>query len=114
MPCPFHNPKNPTDPFREPRERDGVLVNNFQGKEIPLVLRHEDVRRVAKDWQTFSSDAPFKVPIPTEEDVRTVRQLPLEIDPPEQQAYREVVEPFFNRAKLPEVIAQMERLSANS
>jgi len=110
MPCPFHNPKNPTDPFREPRERDGVLVNNFQGKEIPLVLRHEDVRRVAKDWQTFSSDAPFKVPIPTEEDVRTVRQLPLEIDPPEQQAYREVVEPFFNRAKLPEVIAQMERL----
>ena len=110
MPCPFHNPKNPTDPFREPRERDGVLVNNFQGKEIPLVLRHEDVRRVAKDWQTFSSDAPFKVPIPTEEDVRTVRQLPLEIDPPDQQAYREVVEPFFNRAKLPEVIAQMERL----
>jgi cytochrome P450 len=110
MPCPFHNPQNPTDPFREPRERDGVLVNNFQGKEIPLVLRHEDVRRVAKDWQTFSSDAPFKVPIPTEEDVRTVRQLPLETDPPDQQAYREVVEPFFNRAKLPEVITQMERL----
>ena len=110
MPCPFHNPANPTDPFREPRERTGVLVNNFQGKEIPLILRHEDLRRATKDWQTFSSDAPFKVPIPTEEDVRSVRQLPLEVDPPEQQAYREVVEPFFNRAKLPEVIAAMERL----
>ena len=110
MPCPFHNPQNPTDPFREPRQRDGVLVNNFYGKEIPLVLRHEDVRRAAKDWQTFSSDAPFKVPIPTEEDVRSVRQLPLETDPPDQQAYRDVVEPFFNRAKLPEVAARMAQL----
>lgn len=110
MRCPFHNPANPTDPFREPREGAGVLVNNFQGKDIPLILRHEDVRRAAKDWQTFSSDAPFKVPIPTEEDVRTVRQLPLEVDPPAQQGYREVVEPFFNRAKLPEIVAAMERL----
>jgi len=110
MSCPFHNPKNPTDPFREPREAAGVLVNDFQGDPIPMILRHEDVRRAAKDWQTFSSDAPFKVPIPTEEDVRTVRQLPLEVDPPEQQDYREVVEPFFNRAKLPEVIASVEAL----
>src|SRR4051812_18915692 len=102
MPCPFHNAKNPTDPFREPREGPGVLVNVFQGNSIPMILRHEDVRRAAKDWQTFSSDAPFKVPIPTEEAVRTVRQLPLEVDPPEQQDYREIVEPFFNRAKLPE------------
>ncbi len=110
MSCPFHNPTNPTDPFREPRERDGVLVNNFQGREIPMVLRHEDLRNAARDWRTFSSDAPFKVPIPTEEDVRTVRQLPLEVDPPEQQDYRALVEPFFNRAKLPEVIARMEML----
>lgn len=110
MPCPFHNPNNPTDPFREPRERAGVLVNNFQGRDIPMVLRHEDIRKAARDWETFSSDAPFKVPIPTEEDVRTIRQLPLEVDPPEQQDYRAVVEPYFNRAKLPEVIARMEAL----
>lgn len=108
MPCPFHQQQ--PDPFGEPRRRDGILVNEFQGIPIPMLLRHEEVRRAAKDWAQFSSDAPFKVPIPNEEDVRTVRQLPLEVDPPEQQEYRAIVEPFFNRAKLPEVIAQMETL----
>lgn len=87
-----------------------MLVNNFQGNDIPLILRHGDVREMARDWENFSSDAPFKVPIPTEEDVRTVRQLPLEVDPPDQKAYRKVVEPFFNRAKRPEVIAQIGNL----
>lgn len=108
--CPFHNNENPTDPFREPREKSGHLVNEYQGVPIPLILRHEDVRRAAKDWPQFSSDAPFKVPIPTEEDVRTVRQLPLEVDPPDQKEYRALVEPFFNRARQPEVIERMEGL----
>ena len=75
-----------------------------------MILRHEDVRRAAKDWQTFSSDAPLRVPIPSEEAVRTVRQLPLEIDPPDHVDYRAVAEPFFNRAKLPEVVADVETL----
>ena len=107
MSCPFH--KQP-DPFGEPRRKDGILVNNFQGTDVPMILKHEDVRRMAKDWQHFSSDAPFKVPIPNEEDVRTVRQLPLEVDPPDQGDYRRIAEPFFNRAKDPAVIAQMMEL----
>jgi cytochrome P450 len=107
MSCPIHS--NP-DPFREFRQKDGILVNPYQGKDVPLILRHEDVRRIAKDWQTFSSDAPMRVPIPSEENVRTVRQLPLEIDPPDHGEYRELVEPIFNRPKLPEVIERMETL----
>ncbi|MCE0499439.1 MAG: cytochrome P450 [Methylacidiphilales bacterium] len=107
MPCPINSQP---DPFREARRKDGVLVNEFQGKPIPMILRHEDLRNTTKDWQTFSSDAPLRVPIPSEEDVRTVRQLPLEIDPPEHADYRAIAEPFFNRAKLPEVIAQVEAL----
>ncbi len=111
MPCPInHSP----DPFREARQSDGVLVNNFQGNEVPMVLRHEDVRRVAKDWQSYSSDAPMRVPIPSEESVRTVRQLPLEVDPPEQTEYRALVEPVFNRAKLPEVMAAVELLVSSA
>ncbi|KAB2644830.1 MAG: cytochrome P450 [Verrucomicrobia bacterium] len=109
MSCPFHTQP---DPFREARERDGVLVNNFQGNDVPMVLRHSEVRAAAKDWQTLSSDAPMRVPIPSEEEVRTVRQLPLEVDPPAQSDYREIAEPFFARAKLPEVIASMETLVA--
>lgn len=108
MPCPFHN--HHPDPFREPRHKDGILLNDFHGDVMPILLRHGDVRNAARDWETFSSDAPFKIPIPTEEDVRTVRQLPLEIDPPDQLDYRAIMEPYFNRAKLPDVIAQIEAL----
>ena len=107
MPCPIHSQP---DPFGEARRNHGVLVNNFQGKPVPMILRHEDVRTVAKDWQTFSSDAPLRIPIPSEEAVRTVRQLPLEIDPPEHGDYRQIAEPFFNRAKHPEVVAKVESL----
>lgn len=110
MPCPFHQ-KQP-DPFADARRNAGVLVNEFQGNPIPMLLRHKDVRRAARDWQQFSSDAPFKVPIPNEEEVRTVRQLPLEVDPPQHGEFRQIVEPFFNRAKQPEVIAEMEELVA--
>ncbi len=98
------------DPFHDPRKDTGVLKCEFQGESVPMILRHEDVRRAAKDWKTFSSDAPFRVPIPSEEDVRSMRQLPIETNPPEHTEYREIVEPFFARAKNPEVIGKVERL----
>ena len=75
-----------------------------------MILRHAEVRAAAKDWQTFSSDAPFRVPIPSEEELRTVRQLPIETDPPQHTAYREIVEPFFKRPKDPEFIHRVEAL----
>ncbi|MFZ4775159.1 MAG: cytochrome P450 [Terrimicrobiaceae bacterium] len=64
-----------------------------------MILRHKDVRQAARDWKTFSSDAPFRVPIPSEEAVRSVRQLPIETDPPDHTEYRKLVEPFFNRPR---------------
>ena len=101
--------ENP-DPFRDARNDAGVLPCEFQGDTIPMILRHADVREAAKDWKKFSSDAPFRVPIPSEEEVRSVRQLPVEIDPPEHTEYRAIVEPFFARAKMPEVIAGIEAI----
>ena len=103
---------NIPDPFREKRKEAGVLKCEFQGESVPMILRHEDVRKAAKDWKTFSSDAPFRVPIPSEEEVRTMRQLPIETNPPEHTEYRAIVEPFFQRAKDPEVIAKVEALIA--
>jgi cytochrome P450 len=50
------------------------------------------------------------VPIPSEEEVRSMRQLPIETDPPEHTDYRAIIEPFFRRAKDPGVIASVERL----
>jgi cytochrome P450 len=103
--------RNPhSDPFHDPRKEAGVLQCPFQGENVPMILRHEDVRRAAKDWKTFSSDAPFRVPIPSEEDVRTMRQLPIETNPPDHTEYRAIVEPFFSRAKEPAVVAQVGAL----
>lgn len=98
------------DPFRDARQEAGVLEGEFNGEKILMILRHADVRQAAKDWQTFSSDAPFRVPIPSEEDVRTMRQLPIEVNPPEHTDYRAIVEPFFRRSKDPEVISRVEAL----
>ena len=64
-----------------------------------MLLRHKDVREATRDWKTFSSDAPFRVPIPSEESVRTVRQLPIETDPPDHTEDRRLVETFFNRPR---------------
>ena len=41
-----------------------------------------------------------------------MRQLPIETNPPEHTEYRAIVEPFFQRAKHPEVIAKVEALVA--
>ena len=98
------------DPFREAREKDGVMQCPFKGEMITMMLRHEDVRRAAADSKQFSSDAPFRVPIPSEEAMRSVRQLPIEVDPPDHKAYRKLTEPFFLRAKNPEVIAAIKSM----
>jgi cytochrome P450 len=99
-----------SDPFQKARAESGVMQCPFHGETITMILRHEDVRKAAKDWQTFSSDAPFRVPIPSEEEVRSMRQLPIETNPPDHGDYREIVEPFFQRAKDPAMIAQVESL----
>jgi cytochrome P450 len=98
------------DPFREARQADGVLQCPFHGEPVTMLLRHAEVREAARDWQAFSSDAPFRVPIPSEEQVRTMRQLPIETDPPLHTEYRAIVEPFFQRAKQPPTIARVESL----
>jgi cytochrome P450 len=101
---------NTKDPFTRQRKEDGVLSCPYNGETVRMLLRHEDVRAAAKDWQTYSSDAPYRVPVPSEEHLRTVRQLPIELDPPEHTEYRKLVEPFFKRAKLPEVEAEVAQL----
>jgi cytochrome P450 len=98
------------DPFREKRVQSGVLVCPFQGEPIPMILGYRDLRLATKDWKQFSSDAPFRVPIPSEEEWRSVRQLPIETDPPEHTDYRAIVEPIFRRPTLPDVIERIQGL----
>ena len=100
----------PHDPFRKARLDKGVLEADFSGETIPLILGYKELREAARDTKTFSSDTPCRVPIPAEEDVRTVRQLPLEVDPPEHTEYRKIVEPFFKRTTQPEYIEAINSL----
>lgn len=98
------------DPFREKRQQEGVLVCPFQNERIPMILGYRAVRQAAKDWTTYSSDAPFRIPIPSEEKWRTIRQIPFETDPPDHTEYRQITEAFFRRPTQPEVIARVEDL----
>ncbi|MEP3482733.1 MAG: cytochrome P450 [Fuerstiella sp.] len=103
-----HQPNE--DPFQKARTKNGVMQCPFQGEEITMLLKHEDVRRAAADWKQFSSDAAFRVPIPSEQAVRTMRQLPIEVDPPVHAEYRAITDPFFQRAKKPAVINAVKNL----
>ncbi len=102
----------PHDPFKKARQETGVLRADMDGENIPLILRHKDLREAARDTGTFTSDTPCRVPIPSEEKVRSVRQLPIEVDPPAHTEYRALVEPFFKRPTDSKYIDKIETLIA--
>jgi cytochrome P450 len=101
---------DPRDPFRAARDRDGTQMVRGDEEDVTMILRLKDVRKTAKNWQDFSSDHPLRVLIHSEADVRSVRQLPIEIDPPDHTDYRAIVEPLFRRPQEAGYIAEMETL----
>ncbi len=102
--CPYR------DPFKEARRKSPVLETEFDGEPVAMLVGHKAVRTAARDHATFSSDAPFRVPIPREEDVRTVRQYPLEVDPPAHAEYRRIIDSFFRRPLEPAYVQRIENL----
>lgn len=81
-----------------------------EGEHITVVLGHEDVRRVARDWERYTSATPFRVPIPEESALRPVQQFPIETDPPEHTAYRSAIAARFSRTAAEEIRPHVERL----
>lgn len=100
------------DPFGPARRADAAMLVDFAGEAIPMILGHRAVRQAARDWETYSSDAPGRVPIPDETGVRSVRQLPIETDPPIHKAWRDLLKPTFMRPVRPAYIASIEALVA--
>jgi cytochrome P450 len=84
------------DPFG-PARASGGYAGDFNGEVMPVLTRWRDVRAAARDWQRFSNDGPGRVPVPDETDIRSLRQLPIEIDPPAHGAYKELVKDWFRR-----------------
>ncbi len=98
------------DAFKSARAQSNGITLDLHGETIPMLLSYKTVRAAAKDWQTYSSDAPFRVPIPSEENERSVRQLPIETDPPAHKKYRSLIEPFFRRPMQADYVAKVDAL----
>ena len=91
---------DPYDPFRPARESTGSLDAEAVGVRFTMFLRHADLRRIARDYPTFTSATPFRVPIPPEHDIRPTAQLPIESDPPMHTSYRKLMEDRFSRSSM--------------
>ncbi|MBI3746228.1 MAG: cytochrome P450 [Chloroflexi bacterium] len=74
------------------------------------ITGHADVKAAARDWTRFSSD------LQGDPDVRTYRQIPLEMDPPAHTIYRAILTPIFSRPAIallePELRAVARTLAA--
>ncbi|MEN1677955.1 MAG: cytochrome P450 [Planctomycetota bacterium] len=87
------------DPFSDDREQSGVKTVAAEGTEVPLLLRLRDVKKTCKDTKNFSNDNPLMIVLHSEANSRSVRQLPIETDPPDHTEYRALVEPIFRKPK---------------
>mgnify|MGYP001204953951 CR=1 FL=1 len=98
------------DSFGNARENSAIQVTEFNGEKIPFVLRLKELRKTARNWEDFSSDHPFQVVPHSEAELRSMRQIPIEMDPPEHTDFRALVEPFFKRPMQREYIEDMGKL----
>jgi len=67
-------------------------VRRLEG--VASITGHAEVKAAAKAWEVFSSD------LLGDRDVRTYRQLPLEVDPPLHRVYRDLLTPVFGRVQV--------------
>ena len=87
----------PPDPFRDAREGDGVMVREFFGERMVMLLGWKDVRAAARDTDRFDSGEAGRVPIPQETAIRPFRQIPIETNPPEHGAWKDLLQVYFRR-----------------
>jgi cytochrome P450 len=87
-----------SDPFKKARQETGIGEMDDQNDPVTMILGHKEVRRAAHNWKNYNSGAtPGRIVIPSEVNIRSIRQIPFEVDPPQHSAYREVVEKWFKR-----------------
>ncbi|MEL6926682.1 MAG: cytochrome P450, partial [Bacteroidota bacterium] len=103
------------DPFEKTRLEKGYEKIEDQNDPVVMVLRHKDLRRCAHNWKTFQSAAqPGRIVVPSEVNIRSTRQIPFEVDPPEHGAYRNLVEAWFRRPLKTDYQEQLSKQLSNS
>ncbi len=99
-----------SDPFKKVRQEKGYGKMVDQDEEVTIILGHKDVRRCAHNWKTFQSGAaPGRIVIPSEENIREIRQIPFEVDPPMHKDFRAVLDPWFKRPLEEEYASKLEK-----
>lgn len=100
------------DPFIEARKNKGFGHYNDQEDPVTMLLRLKDVRKTAKDWKTFKSQAekPGRIVVPSEVNIAVTRQIPFELDPPRHTKYRALVEGWFKRPDDDEYQQKVEKI----
>lgn len=86
------------DPFDTARAT-GAYLGRFGEEVIPVLVGYGEVRRAAGDWAHLSNAAPGRIQIPAEDDVRSLRQLPIETDPPLHSSCKALVQDYFRRPR---------------
>lgn len=85
-------------PFAHARKASGVGHMDDQSDPVTMFLRLKDVRKFAHNWKVFQSAAvPGRIVIPSEVNIRDIRQIPFEVDPPEHGNFRAILDPWFKR-----------------
>ena len=86
------------DPFEEARQDSGLGHMDDQNDPVAMILRHKDVRKTAHNWKTYQSGAiPGRIVVPSEVNIRDIRQIPFEVDPPLHKDFRNLLEEWFKR-----------------
>ncbi|OHX66343.1 cytochrome P450 [Flammeovirga pacifica] len=99
------------DPFEQARIEKGYGDIDDQNDPVTMLLRLKDVRKTAHNWKTFISGAtPGRIVVPSEVDIRDIRQIPFEVDPPEHKDYRNLIEPWFKRPLEKEYAAKLTKI----
>jgi len=76
--------------------------------KVPIshqISGHKAVREALRDTGTYSSD------LQGDADVRSYRQLPLEVDPPRHHLFRVALAPYFVKPAIEKFIPEFERLA---
>lgn len=99
------------DPFLSKRQNSGIGYMDDQNDPVAMVLGHKEVRKCAFDWKNFQSGAtPGRIVVPSEVNIRDIRQIPFEVDPPEHGTYRALLEQWFRRPLEKEYQIALEKL----
>lgn len=99
-----------SDPFEKARLEKGYGEMDDQNDPVTMVLGHKDVRKCAHNWKTYQSGAePGRIVIPSEVNIRDIRQIPFEVDPPMHGEYRALVEQWFKRPLEADYQAALEK-----